>query len=32
MHVEDADTKTLEEVRPQMQIIFQDPMSSLDRG
>ena len=30
VHVEEADTKTLDLVRPRMQFIFQDPMASLD--
>ena len=30
VHVEDADTKTLDKIRPRMQFIFQDPMASLD--
>ena len=30
VHLEDADTKTMDQVRPRMQFIFQDPMASLD--
>ena len=30
VHVEDADTRTLDKIRPRMQFIFQDPMASLD--
>ena len=30
VHLEDADTKTMDAVRPRMQFIFQDPMASLD--
>ena len=30
VHLEDADTKTMDTVRPRMQFIFQDPMASLD--
>jgi oligopeptide/dipeptide ABC transporter ATP-binding protein len=30
VHIEDADPKTLDRIRPRMQFIFQDPMASLD--
>lgn len=30
VHVESADTRTLDKIRPRMQFIFQDPMASLD--
>jgi oligopeptide/dipeptide ABC transporter ATP-binding protein len=30
VHMESADAKTMEKIRPRMQFIFQDPMASLD--
>src|SRR5882757_962887 len=30
VHVESADSRTMKQIRPHMQIMFQDPFSSLD--